>query len=384
MGLKYLAPGIFGGQSPQVDIVLTPQAAEIKEGHHPVLTLTNNSDAVIKLPNRCPAPPVDIAAVTQSAGGGEELTDLIANETAIPCPEFPAVEPHTKATIDLAPWKYSLFSALGTYEASLTIDTASGGTVHHDIITSRFTIKEPGVATKLFRAIVTKPLLNLLVLIASYIPDHNLGVAIILLTIIVKVILLVPNQHALEGQRKLQTIQPRLDELKKKYADDQKKLQEETMKLWRQHNINPLQSCLPLLLQFPVLIGLFYVIRDGVVLDLSRHLLYPSFMHLDWHFATTFLGLDLTKPNVIIMPIALVALQYYQMRLALLRTKKKQPLVIDQGKPKFTFDQQTVMLYALPLMIGFFALRFQAAVSLYWGVSTVFAIAQQWYVNRKN
>ena len=92
------------------------------------------------------------------------------------------------------------------------------------------------------------------------IPGHNLGWAIILLTLIIKLILLAPNQKALKAQKQMQKIQPQLDALKKKYANDQQKLAAETMEIWKKYKINPMSSCLPMLIQFPILIALFILL----------------------------------------------------------------------------------------------------------------------------
>ncbi len=363
----------------------------LTEGHHPILHLKNNTELPVALVARCPEPIVDIAYVTESATGSGQIEDLMANETALPCTFSGTLAPHSTATIDLSPWKYSLFSKLGTYRASLPITMVGSGVVidpnSTKVISTDFTISAPGFFTQVFRAFITKPLLNSLVFIASYVPDHDLGLSIIILTILVKLILLVPNQHALRGQKKLQEIQPKMEELKKKYPNDPKKVQEETMRLWKEYKINPLQSCLPMALQFPILIGLFYVIRDGGSLELSKYLLYAPYQDITWHFDHIFLMFDLTKPSHLFFPPLLVILQFIQMKLAFARASKKKntPAVIDVGAKKSwipEMNQQTVMLYILPFMIGFFALRFPAAVSIYWAASTLFGIAQQWYVNR--
>ena len=162
------------------------------------------------------------------------------------------------------------------------------------------------------------------------------------------------------------------------------------MKLWKEHKVNPFQSCLPMLVQFPVLIGLFYVIRDGSVLALSQHLIYGFYSHLSWTFGTQLLWLDLLKPDIYVMPAALVILQFLQMKLTFAlhdRKKAKEKIVGVGEKKKEPMSpqkmQQNVMLYGLPIMIGVFAFQFPAAVSLYWGVSTLFGIGQQLVVNRK-
>ena len=226
-------------------------------------------------------------------------------------------------------------------------------------------------------------------------PGYNLGLAIIILTIIIKLILFFPTQRSMEGQKRMQEIQPKLEAIKQKYKDDAHRVSQETMKVWKENNINPLQSCLPILLQFPILIGLFFTIRDGSILALSEHLLYEQYQNLSWTFGTDFLGLDLLKPSVYILPPFLVIMQFLQLKLSFAISKRKQSKekIVDVSKdkkqPKSEAEnmqqmQQRVMLFGLPLMIGFFALRFEAAVSLYWGISTLFAIGQQIVVNRKH
>ncbi len=384
-GLRYFFPEQFGGQKADVKPVeLVMEDASVTEGNNPVVVIHNRSDKDLVLPARCPQPPVDVAFAGQNADG-ETLQDLMANQTVSPCVAPGSVKAKSKLTVELSPWKYSLFQQLGTYQLSLDVPEGyfpSGA----ERISTRFTIEVPGFFTKIFRTFISKPLFNLLVLIAAYVPGHNLGLAIILLTVLVKLLLLIPNQHALKSQKKMQQLQPRLDELKKKYGDDSKRLQEETLKLWKDMKINPLESCLPIGLQFPILIGLFYAVRDGGNVAIAKHLLYAPLQDLPWSLTTNFAGLDLLQPNLYFFPPLLVILQFLQMRMMFQRQKAKaKPQVIEVGKKSWMpeLNQQAVMQYALPLMIGFFAIKFPAAVSLYWGISTLFAIAQQWYVMRE-
>ncbi len=385
--LKYFFPKQFGAApqgTPQV--VLQMEATKVRTGNDPVIIIKNDTDRDLPLPKRCPQPPVDIAYIETKADGTEAKNDLMANQSVLPCVELRVVKASSTERKDLAGWKYTLFERAGTYEASLGLPEGfvKGNTENR--ITTRFTLVEPGFFTKVFRTFVTRPLLNALVFIASYVPGYNLGIAIIILTILVKLLLLLPSQHALEGQKKLQEIQPKMEELKKKYPGDPKRVQEETMKLWKEMKINPLQSCLPTLLQFPILIGLFFVIRSGVSIETSRHLLYPVYLARPQTVGSFFLGFDLLMPSVYVFPPLLVILQFIQMRMMMKKPKKKDEIVVRPTGRRFKFpelDQQTIMLYVLPLMIGFFAIKFPAAVSLYWGISTVFGIVQQWFVMRK-
>lgn len=394
MGIRFLFPEKFSSPEERaVELQLSPQDATVKSGHHPVLVLRNNSAREVTITDRCPGPPVDIYYAENAFPEPRGDPPAIIGSDA-PCVPPEVVPAGKQGVIDLQSWKYAAFERNGYYTVRLTLPpqaAASTGAV----LTTSFIMYEAGWLTQTFRAFVSKPLLNLLVFIASLSPGYNLGIAIIILTVIVKLLLFVPTQHGLQGQKKLQAIQPKIEELRKRYGDDQKRVNEETMKLWKEYKVNPFQSCLPILIQFPVLIGLFYAVRDGSHLALSTHLLYGPYQNLPWTFETMFLGLDLLKPNVYILPPILVALQFLQMKLSFAMAKKKANAKAggqkgqegEKNKEKKPMSQQDIqqkmMLYVLPFMIGFFAIKFPAAVSLYWGVSTVFAIGQQIVVNRK-
>ena len=367
--------------TPVGGLTLQSTAASYRQGVTPILTVENRTKNAITLKTRCPMPPVDVFAVQ----GSGTLKPLTTTETAVPCPLQPALIANGKTEINLGAWKYSLFGEVGTYEVRLPSQGLNKDVQSGAVLSARFSVYEPGALAKLFRTFISKPFFNFLIFTASILPDHNLGVGIILLTLLVKLLLFYPTHKSLEGQKKMQLLQPKLEAVKREHKDDPKKMQEETMRLWKEHGVNPLQSCLPILLQFPILIGLFYVIRDGADLTLSRHLIYPFYQNIPWNFNTQFLGLDLTKPSFIFPPL-LVLLQFLQMKLSFLIAKKKsgkqekEPTEQDKAQQ----IQQQMMTYLMPLLIGFFAFKFPSAVSLYWGVSTLFAIGQQMIVSREH
>ncbi|MCL4139787.1 UNVERIFIED_CONTAM: hypothetical protein GTU68_031534 [Idotea baltica] len=150
-----------------------------------------------------------------------------------------------------------------------------------------------------------------------------MGLAIILLTIVVRLILFVPNQKAMASQRELQRLQPKMTELKEKHKDNQQLLAMKTMELYKTHKINPMSSCWPILLQMPFLIGLYYIILAG----LSPHMTYFLYSFQKDADLTAvdnlFLGLDLTVPNIIPLAIMVGAAQWFALRLANMRMKKK-------------------------------------------------------------
>lgn len=401
LGSELIFRYVFPPKTPEQNapVVLSMQDSSIRLGITPVALIKNNTNTALTLSDRCPRPPLTVFKV----GENNALTDITTDQISLPCEKVPAIAPGESGTIDFGPWKQSLFSEVGIYELELPVKVGTGtsleqgtgssvgsseGSQYREGIITRFEITEPGFFTKLFRTFITKPLLNALIFVASITPGRDLGLSIIIITILVKLLLFLPTQHALEGQKKMQLLQPKFEAIKRQYADNSQKMQEETMKVWKEHKINPLQSCLPLLIQFPILIGLFYVIREGSHLELSQHLVYPMYQNIDWTFDTNFLGLDLTKKYVWLFPPLLVVLQFIQMKLSFhISDKKKAKQIEKTTTPEADTAQeiqQRVMTYALPLMIGFFGIQFPSAVSLYWLVSTVFAIGQQLIVNREH
>lgn len=366
VGTRYFFPAPVPGQD--APIVLSMKDATVTIGDTPVAIFKNNTDAAVTLP---------CGPFTLRSGDG---SGAVLEHRPADCDAPLIVGAHSSLQTPLNDWKDKYFQQTGSFQLQLEMGTGS--------LSTNFTVGDPGFVTKTFRAFITKPLLNALIFIASVIPGHDLGLAIILLTLLVKLILFIPTQHALEGQKKMQLLQPKFEAVRKQFKDNPTKMQEETMKIWKEHKINPLQSCLPLLVQFPVLIGLFYVIRDGVNLSLSRHLIYPFYQDLSWSFDQHFLGLDLTKPYVWIFPPLLVVLQFLQIKLSLVIADKKKAKEIAATTTKAADTpqemQQKIMLYALPLLIGYFAITYPSALSLYWGVSTLFAIGQQMLVNREH
>lgn len=379
---QYLFPRFFGEKEA---VVVTPVEVSMKDatlipGQDPILIVKNNTQSPLTFHATCPNPPVAIVFLDTASGAG---TPVDAGEPVVDCVEPSDIAAGESSQISLAPWKYGAFAQNGLYEVSLTTESASGSMTH----SVKAQVAPQGMFGKAYATFITRPFLNFLVLMGSIIPGHDLGLAIILLTLAVKLVLFIPTQHSLEGQKKMQLLQPQIEALRKKHADDAVKMNQEIMKIWKENKINPFQSCLPLLLQFPVLIGLYHVIRDTQDLALSTHVLYGWFGTLDWTFDTAFLGLDLTATYPWLFVPLLVVLQFIQMKLTFYIADKKKAKKIDEAVKQADNPQdmqQKMMLYMLPLMIGFFAWQVPSAVSVYWGVSTLFAIGQQMIVNREH
>lgn len=284
-----------------------------------------------------------------------------------------------------------LFNTPGNYRLAWNMTSNEEA---QTLMTAEFGIKEAGWIRKGFRFLITQPLFNGLVFFIETLPTHSLGWAIILLTLIVRILLFYPNQKAMRSQRKLQKLQTHIKALRKKHKDNQQALAMETMALYKKHKINPMSSCLPMLLQMPFLIGIYLVVKDGLSPHLN-HLLYPFHANVDLSIVDiNFMGLDLGIPNIWVLPVLVAAAQFAAIKLSLAAAKKQQPTkaVETKKKKKEKKEQapdmgeqmeqmQKMMLWMLPLMIGFFTATFPAAVGIYWLTSTLFGIGQQKLVN---
>ncbi len=222
----------------------------------------------------------------------------------------------------------------------------------------------------IFNLILIYPLLNLLVFFYNYIPD--IGIVIILITIIVRLILLPSFHKSLKHQKALTALQPKMDEIKHKYKDDKEQQAKAMMELYSTHKVNPVSSCLPLLIQLPILIALYQVFIRSLNGSTLQGL-YP-FVHNPGTINPMFLHwLNLAHPNIILGVVAGIA-QYFQARMML-------PKVKSTDATAKMMAYQT--LYFLPAMTILLGVRFPAGLTLYWIVTTMFGIAQQYYILRK-
>lgn len=328
-----------------------------------------------------------------------ELLALVANKevsVAKPdCRNFKtstvAIPAQSTTLFSLPEFNTELFTTPGNYRLQWQF---TSGIETQELMTGDFEVKPAGLIRKAFRGVITQPLFNALVGFIEVLPTHSLGWAIVLLTLAVRLILFLPNQKAMRSQRKLQKMQPQIQALRKKHGKNQQMLAMETMALYKTHKINPMSSCLPMLLQMPFLIGIYLVVKDGLSPHLS-HLLYPFHAGTDLSIVDTqFLGLNLEIPNIMVLPVLVAGAQFLAIKLSMSAAKKQQPekAVATKGKKKKKEDKepgmegqmeqmQKMMLWMLPLMIGFFTATFPAAVGIYWLTSTVFGIGQQKMVN---
>jgi YidC/Oxa1 family membrane protein insertase len=228
----------------------------------------------------------------------------------------------------------------------------------------------------MFQVFFYQPVLNLLVFLYDIIPGHDLGIAIILLTIIIKLLLLPLSRQSIKSQKALQDLQPEIEEIKKKYKDNREEMSRAMMELYKKHKVNPFSSCLPLFIQMPFLFAVFRVFRDGLS-DGALNLVYP-FIHrpeIINHIAFGFL--DLSVRNIYIAVLAGLA-QFWQTKM--LNTKKPPIQSAGAQDESMMAVMNKQMQFFMPLLTVFFAASFPAGLALYWLVTTLLTGLQQLYL----
>lgn len=232
----------------------------------------------------------------------------------------------------------------------------------------------------IFSTIFYKPLYNGLVFTLSVIPGANVGVAIILLTILVRVLLLPLSHKSVVSQAKMRAIAPELEALKEKHKDDKQEQARKTMELYKQHGVNPFSGCIVVLVQLPVLFALYFVFSKGLH-TLNTDALY-SFVHLPTTIGMSFLGIVLSGKSILLAVIAAVA-QYFQISLSVPPTPKAEAGAKPSFKDDFARSFNVQMRFMLPLIVFGVSYSISAAVALYWATSNAFSIAHELYVKRK-
>lgn len=184
---------------------------------------------------------------------------------------------------------------------------------------------------------------------------NNYGLAIIMLTAVVNIITYPLTRRQLQASKKMQDIQPELKRIQEKYKNDKEKLNQVTMEFMRENKVNPLGGCLPLLVQFPILIAVFQLLREPELITKTTT-----------NFSPFFLFWDLTKSDpYYILPIMAAAATFFQQRLVI------------------TDPKQKMMLYIFPVMIMVISVSFPAGLVLYWFTNSIFSIGNH-FIMRKS
>ncbi len=210
-------------------------------------------------------------------------------------------------------------------------------------------------------------LLHALNFVAEHVPPYNYGFAIMLLTLIIRIVFWPLTHKGTESMRRMQELSPLMKEISEKYQDDPRKKQEAMMSLYKEHKINPLGGCMPMLVQIPVFIGLFYVLRSAIELRFARFLWIRDLSEpeslIEFGFTIPLLGWD----SLNILPIFMAVTMFLQQKLT--------PMP-SQGDPRQQQVQRSMMKF-MPVMMLFILYNFASGLALYWSTQNVLMIVQQ-------
>ncbi len=229
-----------------------------------------------------------------------------------------------------------------------------------------------------FKVILYQPLYNILVFLSWLVPGHSVGWAIIILTVLIRLALLPSGIKTARSQQKLKDLAPRIQEIKDKYKEDRQGEAQATMGLYKEHGVSPWGSCLPLLVQLPIIFILYRVFMNGLG-SMRTDLLYSFTPHLN-SVNTHWLWFDLAQPDKIVLPILAGLAQLVQSWQ--MKQLNPTPANAEKKKDDFATMLSNQMLFIMPIFTVIIAVRLPAALALYWIVTTLFMIMQTWLVTR--
>ncbi len=229
-----------------------------------------------------------------------------------------------------------------------------------------------------FHVTLWQPLFNILVLFCFYLPGNSLGWAIVLITLLVRVLLYPLQDKAGKSQIALQALQPKMKEIQKKYKGNREEQAKQTMALYKKEKINPFSSILVMLIQLPILIVLYQLFLRGI--NEENFVYLYSFVQRPATINYSFFSLNLAQPSIW-MAILVGVVFFIQAKLSTPKAKKK----TGQKDKKAVFGEmmQKQMLYFFPALMVIILLKFPSALSLYLLVGGILTSVQQYFIKKK-
>jgi YidC/Oxa1 family membrane protein insertase len=229
----------------------------------------------------------------------------------------------------------------------------------------------------LWNLVILRPMLNGLLALASILPEEvEFGLAIIILTLVVRVASTPLVMRQLKSTKAMQEMQPKVQELQKKYGKNKQKLQQEMMKVYKEAGVNPIGCMWPMLVQFPIWIALYQSIMRALattpenLLGLAQHLYSSERIAQAIPVNSHFLWLDLGQPDrTLILAILVGGTMWVQQKMT----------TAPSADPRQQSTSST-MLLMMPLMFGMFTMMFPSGLPLFWLVSNLIGIATQYFV----
>lgn len=261
----------------------------------------------------------------------------------------------------------------------------------------------------IFDLLLVNPIINVLVIVYQLLTlihvPYALGFAIIGLTVVIRFVLYPLTTAQLKSSMQMQKLAPLLAKLKDKYKGDNARIQQETLRLYKEQGINPAAGCLPVLIQMPIIIALYNVLQKMVmlkpneVISLVNKVVYFDFLKLHSVWDQSFFGLPLgglpsklisdIGPLILLVPILTGVLQFILSKMMLPaknavevieKNIEKKTKIDKKDASDFASAFQSQSLFIVPIMIGFMSFSFPIGISLYWNTFTIFGIIQQYKI----
>lgn len=234
----------------------------------------------------------------------------------------------------------------------------------------------------LWQNIFYEPLYNVLVFFVSFLPGHSMALSIVLLTILVKLVLFPLAQKSIRSQFEMKVIEPELKKIKESDLSKEEQAKK-TFELYKEKNINPFSGCLPLLIQFPIIIALYSVFIKGIG---NPDAVIYSFINLPDNINNTLFGFqDLTQRSIFLALLAGVS-QFLQASVVQKFNPKKDDTKNTEPKnfqESLSTSMNFQMRYIFPVFVTIIAFSINSAVSLYWVISNVFTVVQEYVIRKK-
>lgn len=233
----------------------------------------------------------------------------------------------------------------------------------------------------MFHTLFYDPIYNLLVTVLTYTPLHDIGAAILIVTLIVKIILLPLNLSALRSQYIMKKIEGEMNELKETHKASPQEASKKMMELYKREKVNPFASLLVVIIQIPIIFALYRVFSHGLQMDVNS--LYP-FLHFPENLHTLAFGLfDVTKKNIVVAVLAGISSYLLARRQTSTMISKKKEGADESFQDQFMKSMKIQLLYVLPIIIVFSASVLPSALGFYWFINNMITYGQDIYMKNK-
>jgi YidC/Oxa1 family membrane protein insertase len=232
----------------------------------------------------------------------------------------------------------------------------------------------------LYNVALYQPIYNALVFLYNAIPWRDMGLAIILLTLVLKIVLYPLNAKALKSQKALQSLEPKMKEIRERLKNDKQAQAQAIMNMYKEEKVSPFSSCLPLLLQLPFLIAIYQAMSQSLA-SKGFEILYPFVANPGTINNMSFGFLDLSKPSYVLAILAGLS-QFFQTKMLATNHPPKTAGAGGKDEDKMAMMNKQ-MQYMMPVMTVFIGVSLPAGLTLYWFTMTMLTIGQQWLIFRK-